>query len=95
MVAVVSVLLSGHAHSCQDSAQLVLFRHLTLVRPPQSLHVWLYICRYCRLPLSAGQHKNGIQQSSMVMVALNTLVRGTDGVVWENSSGCCEHFLHA
>lgn len=63
VVAALAVLLSGHVHSCHDSAQLVLLRHLALVRPPQSLHVWLYHCRYCSCPLSAvAQHSHAARR---------------------------------
>jgi hypothetical protein len=47
-----AVAVVSHVHSCQDRAQLVELMHLKLVRPPQSLQVRLYHCRYLRLPVS-------------------------------------------
>jgi hypothetical protein len=49
----------GQVHSCHDRAQLVELTQRVLVRPPQSLHVRLYHCRYFNFPASASAQQSG------------------------------------
>ena len=62
LVLLVGVAL-GQVHVSNDMAQLVELMHLVLVRPPQSLQVRLYHCRYFSTPVSAqakqqNQHRD-------------------------------------
>lgn len=55
----------SQVHSSQDSAQLVELIHLVLRRPPQSLHVRLYHCRYLSTPESANSSQGRQQQTTI------------------------------
>lgn len=80
----------SQVHSSQDSAQLVELIHLVLRRPPQSLHVRLYHCRYLSMPESVNT-----SQDRQHIIASHKLQTETCSIVqlhlccW--SCGCLVH----